>query len=222
MADYAEMKEKLRRDGMAEQKAKFNSTAGTPAQTSMRYGSMTDAEEKAAAAKPTPMFESAQPSEAKAPTATVRGVPDEMMAEYYAPANKAEPASPQASGPSPAEAAAARLRGASAEFGRMNDIMDFYVGAGAATGAAVGAGLGGPPGAVIGGGLGGVGGAFLGDKAMGNETVGKEGPGNWLTKYEVAERELEAARRAIAAGLRDGTFTKEEIEAAIKQSRQKK
>lgn len=81
--DYAEMKEKLRRDGMAEQKAKFNSTAGTPAQTSMRYGSMTDAEEKAAAAKPAPMLETAQPSEAKAPTATVRGVPEEMTAEAY-------------------------------------------------------------------------------------------------------------------------------------------
>ena len=33
--DYNEMKEKLRREGMAEQKSKFMSTAGTPAQTSM-------------------------------------------------------------------------------------------------------------------------------------------------------------------------------------------
>lgn len=74
MADYAEMKEKLRREGMAEQKAKLNSTAGTPAQTSMRYGSMTDAEEKAAAAKPVA---------APAPVATVSGVPEEMTAEAY-------------------------------------------------------------------------------------------------------------------------------------------
>ncbi len=48
MADYSAMKEKLRREGLAEQKAKFNSTAGSPAQTSMRYGSMTNEQEQIA------------------------------------------------------------------------------------------------------------------------------------------------------------------------------
>ena len=43
MASYDEMMNKMRRDGMAEQKAKFMSTAGTPAMVSMRYGSMSDA-----------------------------------------------------------------------------------------------------------------------------------------------------------------------------------
>lgn len=73
------MKDKLRREGMAEQKSKFMSTAGTPAQTSMRYGSMTDAEEKANAAKPAPMFEAPK----AAPKGTVVGVPEEMTAEAY-------------------------------------------------------------------------------------------------------------------------------------------
>ncbi len=81
--DYAEMKEKLRREGMAEQKAKFNSTAGTPAQASMRYGSMTDAEEKAVAAKPAPMFETSPLAPTTEPKAMVRGVPEEMTVESY-------------------------------------------------------------------------------------------------------------------------------------------
>lgn len=93
MASYDEMMNKMRRDGMAEQKAKFMSTAGTPAMTSMRYGSMTDAEEQAASAKakaasPAP---EAAPAAAPAPKARVRGVPSEMTAEGYAPIKSAAP-----------------------------------------------------------------------------------------------------------------------------------
>ena len=46
--DYGALKEKLRREGLAERKAFLDSTAGSPAQTSMRYGSMTDNEEQVA------------------------------------------------------------------------------------------------------------------------------------------------------------------------------
>lgn len=42
------MKEKLRREGMAERKAFLDSTAGSPAQTAARYPSMTDSEEQVA------------------------------------------------------------------------------------------------------------------------------------------------------------------------------
>lgn len=46
--DYGALKEKLRREGLAERKAFLDSTAGKPAEVSARYPSMTDSEEQVA------------------------------------------------------------------------------------------------------------------------------------------------------------------------------
>lgn len=212
--DYNEMKEKLRREGMAEQKSKFMSTAGTPAQTSMRYGSMTDAEEKASAAKPAPMFESAPPSEAKAPTATVRGAPEEMTAEYYAPVAKQPAAPPPAAAPSLAAQLAERIKKADAELERLRDVYAFTTGAGVGIGGALGAGLGGavlgPPGAAVGGTsgvyLGGLGGNKLADWELGE-------------KWDAAEAARYAVGREVEKALRSGKITEEEWKAALSQQK---
>lgn len=212
--DYNEMKEKLRREGMAEQKSKFMSTAGTPAQTSMRYGSMTDAEEKASAAKPAPMFESVPPSEAKAPTATVRGAPEEMTAEYYAPAAKQPTAPPPAAAPSLAAQLAERVKKADAELERLRDVYAFTAKSGAGISGALGAGLGGatlgPPGALVGGYgggmLGAMGGAALADLQLREE-------------WNAAEAARYAVGREVGKALRSGKITEEEWKAALSQQK---
>jgi hypothetical protein len=126
------------------------------------------------------------------PHSSLNGLPPAEFARRCA---ASAPAAP--TGPSPAEAAVARLRSARAERDRVFDVqLKSAVGSGA-LGAAVGAGLGGPPGALIGVPLGFAGGMLS----------SRDG-------YRVSG-ELSAAKRSIIEGLRDGTFTKEQVKAAL-------
>jgi hypothetical protein len=209
MADYAEMKEKLRREGMAEQKAKLDSTAGTPAQTSMRYGSMTDAEEKAAAAKPAPMFEAAPiagAASATEPKATVRGVPDEMMAEYIPAGVKQSAAAPvNLNSPEMVEMVA-RVKKANAAREGVDDTAKFFTKAGFLAGGAIGAGLGGPAAPLtvpIGAGLG----AAAGMLASSSPGLKKE--------RAAAQTEYDAVTNDMGAAFEAGTMTPEALSAAL-------
>jgi hypothetical protein len=193
MAEYYDMKDKMRRAAQDEQAARFRATTGNDP-----YAAEIIAGESRVAAPPRAAASDAGPQ------GTVRGVPEGMTAEYYAPpaqtpAAPTGPASAPAApaGPSPAEAAVARLRSARAERDRVFDVqLKSAVGSGA-LGAAVGAGLGGPPGALIGVPLG----------FAGGMVASRDG-------YRVSG-ELSAAKRSIIEGLRDGTFTKEQVKAAL-------
>jgi hypothetical protein len=195
MADYYDMKDKMRRAGQDEQAARFRAATGNDP-----YAAEIIAAESRVPAPP----RAAAP---RAPQANVRGVPDEMTAEYYAPpAPSSAPAAPAAPvGPSPAKAAAQRFLAVRAERERDNDAMSKAGVAGGALGAAVGAGLGGAPGALLGGLLG----LPLGT-AGGNVAI------NRFTNYfEDQDNRMREAQRAIYRGIRDGTFTKEEVKAAL-------
>jgi hypothetical protein len=143
----------------------------------------------------------------------VRGVPGEMTAEYYAPADKAEPAPLKNMGPSPAEIAAIRLRKARAELQRLDEVKNFYRAAGLGIGTAIGAGLGGPPGAAAGALIGTEIGWPTAAEAAGDfrPSAGPYSP----TKYQLVQQEVDAAQEAISKGLRDGSFTEEEMRTAM-------
>ena len=195
MADYYGMKDKMRRSAQDEQAARFMATTGNDP-----YAAEIIAAESRVPAPP----RAAAPS---APQANVRGVPEGMTAEYYA------PATPSAA--SPADEFAARVRMAYDKLSRAEgatkrqaqDVKEFYTTAGTALGTAVGGGLGGPIGAVVGAPLGMAAGGITGDIAS------KEEP----PEYMDAGADFLAANQAIADALRAGTFSREELDAALKR-----
>jgi hypothetical protein len=140
-------------------------------------------------------------SEPRTPRAMVRGVPDEMTAEYRAPYK------PPAAEPSESS----RLAGMYAD--RMKKIRNdreqyiqdrqFAMASGAGLGAAVGGGLTGPA-APVGAVVGGLGGLAAGGLAY----ELKNSP------YRLM-REESANYRDIREGLRQGLFTQEELDAAL-------
>jgi hypothetical protein len=142
-------------------------------------------------------------SEPRAPRAMVRGVPDEMTAEYRAPYK------PPAAEPSESS----RLAGMYAD--RMKKVRNDYeqyhqdarlaMASGAGLGAAIGGGVSGPaaPAGVV---LGGLGGGIAGGLAHGLST----------SPYGIMREEY-ANNRNIREGLRQGLFTQEELDAALKE-----
>ena len=204
MADYYDMKDKMRRSAQDERAARFRATTGNDP-----YADEIIAAESRVAAPP----RAAAPS---APQATVRGVPEGMTAEYYAPPASAPAPAPAPAGLSPAETAATRLKNARAELQRLDDIKMFYRTAGTGIGTAVGAGLAGPLGAIGGAVAGLTGGDMAGQGPAGDVARGKAAPEyRPKSRYETVEAELRAAQRAIDTGLRGGAFTEEEIATSL-------
>lgn len=195
MADYYGMKDKMRRSAQDEQAARFMATTGNDPYA---------AEIIAAESRVPAPSRAAAPS---APQANVRGVPEGMTAEYYAPETP--------STTSPADEFAARARMAYDKLSRAEgsakrqaqDVRKFYQTAGTALGTAVGGGLGGPVGAMVGSPLGMGAGGIIGDIAS------KEEP----PEYADAGAEVLASNRAIAEALRAGKLSQEELDAALKR-----
>jgi hypothetical protein len=132
--------------------------------------------------------------------AMVRGAPEGMTAEYYAPAEKPR-AESRSTNQEAARAAVERLKKASDERANYKDDRTFGRTMGAGIGTAIGAGLGGPA-APITGYLGGLAGLLAGNALYPS------------AKYDMPA-EQRAAHRAIAEGLQSGAFTREEIDAAL-------
>jgi hypothetical protein len=137
------------------------------------------------------------------PRAMVRGAPEGMTAEYYAPAEKPR-AESRSTNQEAARAAVERLK--SAVDKRVNDKESalFSTAMGAGIGTAIGAGVGGPftpATAPVGGMLG----AAVGAGA--NRFFG--------AKSDEIDFEHRNARRSIAEGLQSGAFTPEELDAAL-------
>jgi hypothetical protein len=121
----------------------------------------------------------------------VRGVPEEMTAEYSSPKMTSEAA----------RAAVSRMKKAMDEQGNDTDDLVGSLAAGAGLGAAVGGGLAGPVGVPVGG----LAGSFLGGIGYGaNRQIKDRGTNN----------ERKEAARAIKEALQAGAFTKEELDAA--------
>lgn len=121
----------------------------------------------------------------------VRGVPEEMTAEYSSPKMTSEAA----------RAAVSRMKKAMDEQSNDSDDLVGSLAAGAGLGAAVGGALGGPAGIPVGG----LAGSFLGG-------IGRSATRQ--TKYREADNERKEAARAIKEALQAGAFTKEELDAA--------
>jgi hypothetical protein len=134
------------------------------------------------------------------PRAMVRGAPEGMTAEYYAPAEKAR-AESRTTNQEAARAAAERLKKNVDARANFKDDGIFNRAMGAGIGTAIGAGLGGPA-APLTGLFGGLAGDFAGAVS------------NSFSTYDIAA-EKQAAHRAIAEGLQSGAFTREEIDAAL-------
>jgi len=202
VADYYDMKDKMRRSAQDEQASRLRAKIPVPVSPEI---------EGAPNAGMTVLGPSSEP--AAPPQASVRGVPGEMTAEYIPPAPKPSAAAPAPTGPSPAMQAAARLLRADTERKRFRqerwDEVPFYYGGGAALGAAIGGGLAGPIGVPVGAGLGAGAGTSLGlidQIANANNRYAQE---------HAVEQEYKAAQRAISEGLRNQAFTPEELEAAL-------
>lgn len=140
-------------------------------------------------------------AEPAAPRAMVRGVPDEMSAEYYAPAEKARSRAPNQAA---ARAAVERLKEVGDESANIQDDRRFAAAMGAGLGAAIGAGLGGPAAPFTG---------ALGVLAGGNAGNIAFSP-SYEKEYDMRQAQR-AARRAIEEGLQSGAFTREELAEAL-------
>jgi hypothetical protein len=195
MAEYYDMKDKMRRAAQDEQAARFKATTGNDP-----YATEIIAGESRVAAPPRVAAPDAGPQ------GTVRGVPEGMTAEYYAP----QPPAP-APAASPADELVARVRRAydrarSAEAATKS-TKQFYRTAGTALGAAVGGGLAGPPGAIAGAPLGMAAGGFAEDLASEDSE----------SEYEAARAAKREAERALIDGFRAGTISQEDLDAAMKR-----
>ena len=143
-------------------------------------------------------------AEPAAPRAMVRGVPDEMSAEYYAPAEKPR-AESRSTNQEAARAAVERLKKVVDERQNLEDNRKFGVAMGTGLGTAIGAGLGGGLGAPFTGTLGAVAGMNAGNIAY-SPSYEKE--------YDMRQAQR-AAERAIEEGLQSGAFTREELAEAL-------
>lgn len=196
MADYYGMKDKMRRSAQDEQAARFRATTGNDP-----YAAEIIAAESRVPAPP----RSAAP---RAPQANVRGVPEGMTAEYYAPETPSAVTSLADEFALRARAAHDKLSRAETTAKRQaQDVKKFYQTAGTALGTAVGGGLGGPVGAMVGAPLGMAAGGITGDIAS------KEEP----PEYADAGAEVLASNRAIIEALRAGKLSQEELDAALKR-----
>jgi len=139
------------------------------------------------------------------PRAMVRGAPEGMTAEYYAPAEKPR-AESRTTNQEAARAAVERLKKISDERAQYDMDLTFSRTMGAGLGTAIGTGLGGPA-APLTAPAGALTGAMIGDM------VGA-GPGS-LSKEHDMRREQREARRALAEGLQSGAFTREELAEAL-------
>lgn len=137
------------------------------------------------------------------PRAMVRGAPEGMTAEYYAPAEKPR-AESRTTNQEAARAAVERLKKAKDESANIQTDKDFAAAMGAGLGAAIGAGLSGPA-APIFGPLAGLQGATIGN-ALASPSYEKT--------FELRDMRR-AADRAIAEGLQSGAFTREELAEAL-------
>ena len=139
------------------------------------------------------------------PRAMVRGAPEGMTAEYYAPAEKAR-AESRSTNQEAAAAAVERLKKAVGERATYEMDRTFGASMGAGLGAAIAGGLGGPA-APITAPVGALAGTAIGDMVS-------TGPGSF-SKHGEIYAEQRRARRAIAEGLQSGAFTSEELDAAL-------
>jgi len=200
MAEYYDMKDKMRRAAQDEQAARFKATTGNDP-----YATEIIAGESRVAAPPRVAAPDAGPQ------GTVRGVPEGMTAEYYAP----QPPAP-APAVSPADELVARARRAVDKHDRAEaaalSARQFYRTAGTALGTAVGGGLAGPPGAIAGGPMGLMAGDIVGDIAVDDAPWSKK-----PSEYEAARAAKLEVDRAISDGLRAGTFSQEDLDAAMKR-----
>lgn len=137
------------------------------------------------------------------PRAMVRGAPEGMTAEYYAPAEKPR-AESRTTNQEAARAAVERLKKVVDERQNLEDNRKFGVAMGTGLGTAIGAGLGGPA-APFTGTLGAVAGMNAGNIAY-SPSYEKE--------YDMRQAQR-AARRALAEGLQSGAFTREELAEAL-------
>jgi hypothetical protein len=198
MADYYDMKDKMRRSAQDERAARFRATSGNDP-----YAAEIIAAESRVAAPP----RAAAPS---APQATVRGVPEGMTAEYYAPRKPEAEAPPQKmpAEDTPLYQAVRRIKKAHNELARLDDERKAYAAAGAGIGGAIGAGLTaatGPfvvPGTMFGSGLG--------------ANAGYAGRGFMdQPLFRAAHEERKAAERAAAEALRSKAFSQQELDEAL-------
>jgi hypothetical protein len=135
--------------------------------------------------------------------AMVRGAPEGMTAEYYAPAEKPR-AESRSTNQEAARAAVERLKKTSDERANYEDDRTFGRSMGAGLGAAIVGGLSGPA-APITAPIGALVGTGIGDVVSAPD----------IQKHYKMRWEQRDARRAIAEGLQSGAFTREELEAAL-------
>jgi len=196
MADYYDMMDKKRRAAQAEQATKFRTATGNDP-----YAAEIIAGESRVAAPPP-----ATPS--AAPKGSVRGVPEEMTAEYRAPYKPAAQAVKPPVEESPLYQAVRRVKKAHNELARLGDERKAYIAAGAGIGGAIGAGLSAPTGPFMlpATGLAAEGGAAVGGigRALVDEPL-----------FRAARDEKKAADLAVMEALRSGAFSQKELEEAL-------
>jgi len=196
MADYYDMKDKMRRAAQDERSARISGRIPVSVSPEVE------------GAPKAGMTMTSMPAEPAAPTGSVRGVPEEMTAEYRAPYKPVAQAVKPPVEESPLYQAVRRVKKAHNELARLGDERKAYTAAGAGIGGAIGAGLSAPTGPFMP--------LFTSLVAEGGAAAG--GAGRSLVDaplFRAAKDEKKAADLAVMEALRSGAFSQKELEEAL-------